>query len=68
MKNFIHRINYIFQFGNLIPSDIKILNLKRQSLNLTFKFHHSFKFLLNKLVPTLVRQALKFLCKHPEIH
>ena len=66
--NFIHRINLGFEFGNLVPIGTKILNLQRQSLNLTFKFHHSFKFLLDKLVPTLARQALRFLCRDPEIN
>ena len=55
MMNFIHRISFGFEFGNLVPSDIKILNLKRQSLNLSFKLHYSFKILLDKLVPTLAR-------------
>ena len=68
MMNFIHRISFGFEFGNLVPSDTKILNLKRQSVNLTFKLHHSFKFLLDKLVPTLARQALRFLCRDPEIN
>ena len=34
MMNFIHRINFGFEYGNLVPSSCKILYLKRQSLNL----------------------------------
>ena len=66
--NFIHRKKFGFEFGNLVPSGTKILNLKRQSLNLTFKLHYSFKFLLDKLVAMLARQALRFLCRDPEIN